>query len=98
MLMPVVRQEPAPDGNRTGGNQPAHQSMSTDVQQARLLPCTTSSPVRTTAQAGDENLCSCLLKADIRAIRRRHLAEGDFAVMEIGHGRNADFGSRAGPR
>jgi hypothetical protein len=24
--------------------------------------------------------------------------EGDFAVMEIGYGRNADFGSRARPR
>ena len=43
MLMPVVRQGPAPDENRTGGSQPAHQSMSTDVQQARLLPCTTLS-------------------------------------------------------
>ena len=42
-LMPVVRQGPAPDENRTGGSQPAHQSMSTDVQQARLLPCTTLS-------------------------------------------------------
>ena len=31
MLMPVVRQGPAPDENRTGGIQPAHQSMSTDV-------------------------------------------------------------------
>jgi hypothetical protein len=56
VLMPVVRQGPAPDGNRNGGSQPAHQSMSTDVQQARLLPCTTPSPLVTTAQQGMEIL------------------------------------------
>src|SRR3954451_20876477 len=50
--MPVVRQGAAPDGNRQGGNQPAHQSMSTDVQRVRLQPCTTSSSERTTAQTG----------------------------------------------
>jgi hypothetical protein len=52
VLMPEVRQGPAPDGNRKGGNQPAHQSMSTDVQRARLLPCTTSPIFCTTARRG----------------------------------------------
>jgi len=41
--MPVVRQGPAPDGNRKCGIQPAHQSRSTDVQRSRLLPCTATS-------------------------------------------------------
>jgi hypothetical protein len=41
--MPVVRQRPAPDGNRKCGIQPAHQSRSTDVQRSRLLPCTATS-------------------------------------------------------
>ncbi len=35
----------APDGNRTGGIQSAHQRWSTDVQRSRLLPCTTASRV-----------------------------------------------------
>lgn len=52
MLMPAVRQGPTPDGNRKGGNQPAHQSMSTDVQRARLLPCTTLSALITNAERG----------------------------------------------
>ena len=45
MLMPVVRQGPAPDEHRKGGDQSANQSMSTDVQRACLLPCTTYSLV-----------------------------------------------------
>ena len=55
MLMPVVRQGPAPDGDRNGGNQPAHQSRSTDVQRARLLPCTTLLLLTTNAQRGAEH-------------------------------------------
>jgi len=55
VLMPVVRQGPAPDGDRNGGNQPAHQSRSTDVQRARLLPCTTLLLLTTNAQRGAEH-------------------------------------------
>ena len=55
MLMPVVRQGPAPDGDRNGGNQPAHQSRSTDVQRPRLLPCTTLLLLTTNAQRGAEH-------------------------------------------
>ena len=68
MLMPDVRQGPAPDDHRTGGSQPAHQSMSTDVQQARLLPCTTSSAAGATADTRQrQKMRPYSLKADIRA-------------------------------
>ena len=73
MLTPVVRQEPAPDEYRTSGSQPAHQSMSTDVQRVRLLPCTTSLLLCQPAP-GDGNLRLRLLKTDIRAVRGRHIA------------------------
>lgn len=56
MLMPDVREGSAPDEIRNGGSQPAHQSMSTDVQRACLLPCTTPSPAVTNAQRGMEIL------------------------------------------
>jgi hypothetical protein len=67
VLMPVVRQGPAPDEYRIGGNQPAHQSMSTDVQQARLLPCTTLSTSGNHRQPGVKKSRSLVLKTDIRA-------------------------------
>ncbi len=40
---PIPRQGLAPDEIRSGGNQSAHQSKSTDVQRLRPLPYTTSS-------------------------------------------------------
>ena len=42
----------SPDENRKGGSQPAHQSRSTDVQRARLLPCTATSTWIRTQGAG----------------------------------------------
>jgi hypothetical protein len=77
VLMPVVRQGPAPDEIRTGGSQPAHQSMSTDVQQARLLPCTTLSTSGTTVDRGWK-IALILLKTDIR-----ERCGGDGAGFEL---------------
>ena len=57
MLMPVVRQGPAPDGNRKA----VYQSMSTDVQRARLLPCTNYRRF-THAWRGLKN-CNCTLES-----------------------------------
>jgi hypothetical protein len=75
VLTPVVRQGPAPDGIRNGGNQPAHQSMSTDVQRARFQPCTAPYLFFTNATpAGDRILHPLSLKADIRAWSEGRLA------------------------
>jgi hypothetical protein len=49
---PVIRQGPAPDENRTGGIQPAHQRRSTDVQRSRLLLCTPASLLLPNATSG----------------------------------------------
>ena len=71
MLTPVVRQGPAPDENRNGGIQSAHQSRSTDVQRVRLLPCTTSLFLVTNAQrSGGRKTTPHPLQADIRAMFR----------------------------
>ncbi len=66
MPMPVVRQGPAPDGNRKCGIQPAHQSRSTDVQRSRLLPCTATSTFGSShaGRAGWTNATFALEKAD----------------------------------
>ena len=70
--MPVVRQGPAPDGNRKCGIQPAHQSRSTDVQRSRLLPCIAISLPGNSRDERDGNNASYPLKADIRAARCHH--------------------------
>jgi hypothetical protein len=68
-LMPVARQGAAPDGNRTGSNQPAHWSMSTDVERGRpalhdfIIYCTT-------AERGVGNSRLCYQKVDIGAVLR----------------------------
>jgi hypothetical protein len=60
--MPASRQGPAPGEIRKGGNQSAHQSRSTDVQQSRLLPYTTTSPLLEPAhrRAGQKTATSTL--------------------------------------
>lgn len=58
---PVVRQGPAPDGNRTGGIQPAHQRRSTDVQRSLLLPCRPASLPLATQFAGVGKVMPSLL-------------------------------------
>ncbi len=65
--MPVVRQGPAPDGNRKCGIQPAHQSRSTDVQRSRLLPCTATSNTGSRTQGVRKENATHPLNADIRA-------------------------------
>jgi hypothetical protein len=58
--MPVLRQGPAPDGNQTGGIQPAHQRWSTDVQRSRLLLCTPASLPLPTHSGGRKSAATAL--------------------------------------
>ena len=63
---------PAPDENRTGGIQPAHQRRSTDVQRSRLLPCTPASPPLPTTHSGGWKIAPSALECGHQSGQSHH--------------------------
>jgi hypothetical protein len=88
--MPVVRMGPAPDASRSGGIQPAHQRWFNRRPAVSFPAMHGFDDTRQPRDRGDD-LRAPPLKADMRAIRRRHMAARSARVMEGPDGRDAEW-------